>query len=106
MIRFIYHFDKSIVLPILSFKGLAHAYLMKRYMTCNKYLTFRLLEDNDPISAKSAAQTLSLNLTKTFHLLNFLITGICKSSASSSFKLTPTFVFTIARDPVFLWKNV
>ena len=30
-------------------------------MTLNKYLTF-FLEDNDPISAKSAAQLLSLNL--------------------------------------------
>ena len=27
-------------------------------MTHNKYLTFRFLEDNDPISAKSVAQIL------------------------------------------------
>ena len=37
-------------------------------ITHNKYLAFRFLEDNDPISAKSAAQILSLNLAKTFLL--------------------------------------
>ena len=42
---------------VLPYKGLTHAYLVK---TC---LTFLLLEDNDPISAKSTAQTLPLNLT-------------------------------------------
>ena len=31
-------------------------------MTHNKYLTQLLEEDNDPISGKSAAQILSLNL--------------------------------------------
>ena len=30
-------------------------------MTHNKYLTFLFLEENDPTSAKSAAQILSLN---------------------------------------------
>ena len=35
---------------------------MKTSMIHNKYLTFLLLEDNDPISAKSATQILSLNL--------------------------------------------
>ena len=63
-------------------------------MTHNKYLTFLFFEDNDPISAKSAAQILSLNLAYTFLLLNFLITGLCSSSASCSFTLIP--------DPVFL----
>ena len=51
-------------------------------MTHNKYLTFLFLEHNDPISAKSAAQILSLNLASTFLLLNFLVTGLCNSSAS------------------------
>ena len=63
------------VLPFLSFKGLTHAYLVKTSMTHNKYLTFLFLEDNDFISAKSAAQILSLNLGYTFLLLTFLITG-------------------------------
>ena len=35
---------------------------MKTSMTHNKYLTFLFLKDNDPISAKSVAQILSLNL--------------------------------------------
>ena len=47
----------------LFFKGLTHPYLVKTSMTHNKYLTFLFLEDNDPISAKSTAKVLSLNLT-------------------------------------------
>ena len=50
------------VLPFASLKGLTHAYLMKTFMTHKKYLTFLFLEDNDLISAKSAAQILSFNL--------------------------------------------
>ena len=46
----------------LSFKDLTYAYLVKTSMTYNKCLTFLFLQDNDPISAKSAAQMLSLNL--------------------------------------------
>ena len=56
-------------------------------MTNNKYLTYLFFEDNDSISAKSEAQILSLNLAYTFLLLNFLITGLCNSSASNSFRL-------------------
>ena len=54
-----------------------------------KYVTFRFFKDNDSISAKSAAQILSLNLAWTFLLLNFLITGLCDYSGSCSFTLTP-----------------
>ena len=67
-------------------------------MTHNEYLTFLFLEDNDSISAKSAAQILSLNLAYTFLLLDFLITGLCNSLASGLFTLIP--------DPVFLSKNL
>ena len=67
-------------------------------MTHNKYLTFLFLEENDSISAKSAAQILALNLALTFLLLNFLITGLCNSLASSS--------FTPFHDPVVLSKNL
>ena len=49
---------------------------MKTSITRNKYLTPRFLEDSDPISAKSAAQILSLY---TFLLLNFLITDFSNS---------------------------
>ena len=59
----------------------------------HKYLTFLFLEDNDPVSAKSAAQILALNLTWSFLLLNFVITGLCNSSASCSFALIPDLVF-------------
>ena len=50
------------VLPFLSFKGLAYAYLVKTSITHNKYQIFLFFEDNDHISAKSAAKILSLNL--------------------------------------------
>ena len=50
------------VLPYLFFKGLTHAYLVKRSMTHNKYLKFLFFEDSDPIPAKSAAQIFSINL--------------------------------------------
>ena len=67
-------------------------------MTHNKYLTLLFFEENDSISAKSAAQILPLNLAYTFYLLSFLITGLCNSSASCS--------FTLISDPVFLSKNL
>ena len=59
------------VLPFLTFKGLTHAYLVKTSLVHNKYSTFSFFEDNDPISAKSAAQILSLNLAETFCFLEF-----------------------------------
>ena len=63
-------------------------------MTHNKYLTFLSLEDNNPISVKSAAQILALNIAQIFLLLIFLIIGLCNCSASFSFTLTlhPTFL--------------
>ena len=50
-----------IVIPLVSFKGATHAYLLKRSIARNKYLfpLFYLL--NDCISAKSTPQILSLN---------------------------------------------
>ena len=45
------------VLPFLSFKGLIHAYLVKTSMTY-EYLTVLFFEGSDPISAKSASQTI------------------------------------------------
>ena len=74
-------------------------------MSHNKYLTFLFLEDNYPILAKSAAQILSLNLAKTFFLLNFLITGLSNSSATCSITLIPALLVAIAPDPVFLSKT-
>ena len=67
-------------------------------MRHNIYLTFLFLEDNDPILAKSAEQILALNFTQPYLLLNFLITGLCNSSAGCSFTLAP--------NPVLLSKNL
>ena len=69
-------------------------------MTHNKYLTFLFFEDNDSISAESAAQILSLNLAYTFLLFNFLITDLCNSSASCSFTLIPE-PFFLSKKPIY-----
>ena len=51
------------VLTFLSFKVLNQVYLVETSVMHNKYLTPQFLEDKDnPISAKSATLTLSLNL--------------------------------------------
>ena len=47
---------------VLPFLCLTHPDLEKTSMKHNKYLTFRFLEANDPISAKSVAQILYLNV--------------------------------------------
>ena len=52
---------------------------MKTSIMHNKHLTPQFLEDNDLISAKSAAQILSLNFAYILVLLNFLTTGLCNS---------------------------
>ena len=49
-------------LAFLPVKSVTHAYLVKKYITNNKYLTPRFLKNKDPISAKSTAQISSLNL--------------------------------------------
>ena len=43
------------VFPFLCFKSLTHAYLVKTSIAYNKYLTFLFFENNDLISAKTAA---------------------------------------------------
>ena len=65
---------------------------MKTSITHNNYLTFLFLEDNDSISAKSSPQILSLNLGKTFLLLNIQIIGLCNVLASCCSTLTPNHV--------------
>ena len=77
------------VLPFSCFNGLTQTCFVKTFLTHNKHLTFWFLEDNVPISAKSAEQILSLNLAKALPFLDFLITSLCNSSASSSFTLAP-----------------
>ena len=56
----------------LTFKCLTQVYLVKTSITHNKYLRFLFLKENDPISVKSAAEILSLNLFIIFLLLNLL----------------------------------
>ena len=58
-------------------------------MIHNQFLIFTFLEDNDSVSAKSAAQILPVNLAYILLLLNFLITVLRNSSASCSFTLIP-----------------
>ena len=70
---------------------------MKTSITHNKRLTFQYLEDNDPVSAKSAVQILSLNLAYTLLLLNFLIICLCNSLGSFSITLTPDLVFLLSK---------
>ena len=62
--------------------------MVKTSIAHNKYLTSRVKEDNDSISTKSEAQILSLSLNLVYNFLfkNFLITGLCNSWASTSFK--------------------
>ena len=62
-------------------------------------------EDNDPISAKSIAQTLSSYLEYTFHLSNFLIIGFCNSWANVIFTSTLILLISITPEPVFLTKK-
>ena len=88
------------VLPFLSFNGLTQTCFVKTFLTHNKHLTFQFLEDNVPISAKSSEQILSLNLAKALPFLDFLITGLCNSSASSSFTLAPYPVFFFAKKQI------
>ena len=52
----------KIVLAFLPCKGLTQAYLVIASNAHNKYLTPQFLEDDYPISAKSATQLLPLNL--------------------------------------------
>ena len=77
------------VLTSLSFKGSYHAYLLKTFYNIPNVHIFILI----PISGKSAAQLLSLNLTYTFLLVNFSIIDLCDFSASCSCTLSCHSVF-------------
>ena len=70
-------------LPVLSFKGTSHPYLDKTSMTARRYFTPRLNLEKACISTKSAAHILSIPLTKTLRFLNFLLIGLCNSSANN-----------------------
>ena len=72
-----------IVIPYLSFKGITHTYLLKISITHTKNLNPLLNLLTNCVSAALAPQTLSINDECTFLFLNFLITGLCNSSANS-----------------------
>ena len=59
----------------------------------NKYLNLLLYLLFNCISAKSAPQILSIKGDYTFLLLNFLIIGLCNSSANSSLDIISSLTF-------------
>ena len=91
-----------IVIPFLSFKGITHAYLLKISITHNKKRIPLLNLLINYISARSAVQILFIKDECTFLLSNFLIIGLCNSSANSLFDI---FSFLIAPPEVSLSKN-
>ena len=109
-IRLFYYFIKCIsnTNPFLSFNGTTDVYLLNKSIAHKRYLItlfFFLL--NNRVSAKSTPHTLSLNCEYTFRLLNFLITGLCNSSAKillTSFVSLPEIV--LLRGATFELKNL
>ena len=79
MFIFIYYFNETIknCFSFFIHQNFNPDILVKTFTTQNKYLTPRLKEDSNIISARSAAKSLSLKYT--FLCLNFLITGFSNS---------------------------
>ena len=69
-----------IVITFLSFKGITHIYWLKRLITRNKKQILLLNLLINCILARSVPQ-MSLNNDCTFLLSNFLMIGLCSSSA-------------------------
>ena len=69
-------------MPFSSFKGITHAYLLQMPVTHNKDLNPLLNLRINCISARSAPQILSMKHECSFLFSNFLITGLCNSSAN------------------------
>ena len=93
----------TIVVPFLSFKGTAKAYLLNKSIAHKRYLVplFYLLIKC--ISAKSTLQILSLKEEYTFLFLNFIIIGLWSSSANCWFSL---ILYLIPAPFDFLSKNL
>ena len=66
---------------------------MKTSITNNTFLAPWFLENNDPISSRSAAQTLSLSLAETPLFLNFLTTDFRSSWANCHLQILPFCLF-------------
>ena len=84
----------------ISFFGTAHAYLLNTSMTVRIYLNPLLKEEKACMSIKSADHISSLLKTITDRLGNFLLIGLCNSSANFSFQL---FFFFFYPNRVGIW---
>ena len=69
------------LIPFLSFNGTTNACLLNKSIAHKRYLIPLFFLLNDCMSAKSTPHILCLNCEYTFLLLNFLIPGLCNSSA-------------------------
>ena len=72
-----------IVIPFLPFKGIICVYLLKIWITHNKKQIPLLNLLINCTSARSANQILPRKYGYTFRFLNFLLIGLCNSSAKS-----------------------
>ena len=70
------------VTTFLPCKGTSQAYLLKRPITDDKNLIPLLYLLINYVPLRSTPQILSLKEELTFYLLNFLVIGLCSSSAS------------------------
>ena len=71
-----------IVIPVISFKGTTHAYLLKISITYNKKRILLLNVLLNCILARSTPQILSIKDECNFRFQNFVIIGLCNSSAN------------------------
>ena len=88
---FVLRFDSSktfwkaliVVIPLLSFKGINHEYLLWMSIANNKNLNPLSNLLLKCISARSAPQILSIKVDCTYLFLKFLIIGLCNFSVKS-----------------------
>ena len=76
-----------LILFIFYWDGTAHAYLLNTSIPVRIYLNPLLKEEKACMSTKSADQISSLLKSITDRLGNFLLIGLCNSSANFSFQL-------------------
>ena len=81
----------------LSFIGTAHAYLLNTSITVRIYLNPLLKEEKVYMSTKSADHISSLLKTIKNRLGNFLLIGLCNSSANFYFQLFFCFFFFLPK---------
>ena len=74
-------------MPVFSFKGITHAYLLKTSKTHNKKRFAFLNLLINCMSAKWSSETLSIKDECAFCVLNFLIISLCSSSDNTWFDI-------------------